>query len=168
MLSKPLAPPSVFGSVNKRVWGPIVSAPRQKKKNPLRLLVSTDRAIVIFFFSFLSEVGPFHYHPLISCVRRWACVGCFWQQILVWAVIITPTVPEHAGAAVDTKCWAAPGVWTKLRKTRERKKCSHLSTYPHHEYKCFISQARTREFTHLNKVCVLSFKVYVHEKRKAL
>lgn len=167
MLSKPLAPPSVFGSVNKRVWGPIVSAPRQKNP-PSDCSCRQIERLWFFFFSFLSEVGPFHYHPLISCARRWACVGCFWQQILVRAVIITPTVPEHAGAAVDTKCWAAPGVWTKLRKTRERKKCSHLSTYPHHEYKCFISQARTREFTHLNNVCVLSFKVYVHEKRKAL
>lgn len=131
----------VSGSVNKRVWSPIVSVPWQPPPPHTHTFVSTDKAIVILIF-FFSEVGPFHYHPLISCVRRGACIGCFWQQILVlsWeAVIIIPTVPEHTGTTVDTQYWAAPGVWTKLRKEKRL----HLSIYPQHEPECFISQART-------------------------
>lgn len=54
MLSKPLAPPSVFGSVNKRVWGPIVSAPRQKKNTPSDCWCRQIERL--WFFSFLFSV----------------------------------------------------------------------------------------------------------------
>lgn len=75
MLTKPPTVQSGFGGVNKL----------RLRCSCLCLLVSTDRAIVIFSPFSPVEARPFHHHPLISCVRRWACTGRFWQQILVWA-----------------------------------------------------------------------------------
>lgn len=96
MLSKPLAPPSVFGSVNKRVWGPIVSAPWPKKPPSVCWCPQIERLWFFLFFSQWSGTFPLSStHFLCEALSlRWVLlatdIGLSWG-----AVIITPTVPEH-------------------------------------------------------------------------
>lgn len=88
------------------------------------LCICWCRQIKWLWFRFFQRSGTF---PLSSthflCEAqslRWVLlatdIGLSWE-----AVIIILTVPEHTGATVDTKYWAAPGVWAKLRKTHKRK-----------------------------------------------
>lgn len=153
------------------------------------LCICWCRQIKWLWFRFFQRSGTF---PLSSTHSLCEAQSLHWVLLatdigLSWeAVIIILTVPEHTGATVDTKYWAAPGVWAKLRKTHERKNtriCQYIHNirtgafYHSHStrfYRFFkvksdeINPQEQRSFNWISIRSLLSFKVYVHEKRKVL
>lgn len=115
----------VFGVVNERVWSPIVSAPWQKK-SPLHWWWQ----IKWLRFWFFQWSGTF---PLSSthflCLSALGASGNRYWFELRSCDYYSDCARTHR-SRTDTKNWATPGVWAKLRKTDERRN-AHICQYIH-------------------------------------
>lgn len=141
-----------------------VMLPLRRNKNP-RICWRWFFFCLFFLFQWsgtflLSSTHVLREEPRLRRVLLATDIGLSWG-----AVIVIHTVPEHAGAAVEKRRRAAPGVWTKLTNTHtHEQKCSHLLIYLQQKHTCFKSQAHTPQgFVYL---CVFEF--YVPENRKRM